>query len=186
MALTPAQYQTLKADILANADTNTIPLTNAGNILIRDLYDAITNADLWNSSVSIDSVNNAVDISKYTPADAPDTSVVYTNRCLACQTKLMALQSYTLRNAALDATKSVIRAGLRDSVIQIPAGAGGALIASAGASGVTVLQACTRKASRYEKLFSTVNETTGTVTAFIPVLQGKISLDDIAYARELP
>lgn len=29
--LTQAQYVTLKNDILANADMNTIPLTNAGN-----------------------------------------------------------------------------------------------------------------------------------------------------------
>lgn len=184
--LTQAQYVTLKNDILANADMNTIPLTNAGNSAIRDLYNAITTTDLWNSSVTADAINNAVDISKYTPADAPDATAAYTNRVLACQTKLMALQSYTLKVSTIDATKSTIRAGIRDSCVQIPGGTGGALITSAGASGVTVLTACTRKANRFEKLFATVTETTGTVTAFIPVLQGQVSLDDIAIAREMP
>lgn len=185
MALTQAQYVTLKNDILASPDMNTIPMGSIGNLAIKSLYDTLTATDLWATSVSVDTINNAVDISKYTPADAPDATVTYTNRCLACQTKLMALQSYTLKATTVNASLSTVRAGLRDSCIQIPAGAGGALIASAGASGVNVLTACTRKATRYEKLFATVSETTGTVTAFIPVLQGQISLSDIEIAREM-
>ena len=186
MALTPAQYTTLKNDIAANADMNTQPLTSTGNAAIRDLYDTITTTDLWATNVSVDAINNAVDVSKYTPADAPDSTVIYTNRCLSCQTKLMALQNYTLKTTSINASLATVRSGLRDSCIQIPAGAAGALITSAGASGVTVLTACTRKATRYEKLFATVSETTGTVAAFIPVLQGKINLADIEIAREMP
>ena len=184
MPLSPAQIATLKADILASPDMNAAPMSNIGHMAIRDLYDAPSAKDLWDSATPIDRVNNAVDISKYTPADAPDTTQIYTNRVLACQTKLMALQNFILRPGTLDATKAVVRAGLRDSVMQIPGGAGGAMVASAGASGVTVLTACTRKATRYESLFATATEVTGSTTAYIPVLQGAINVEDIAIARE--
>lgn len=183
--MTPAQLATIKADILANPDLAAVPVGSAGNNTIRDMYNLIGTTDLWSTAVNIDAINNAVDISQYTPIDAADGTAIYTNRALACQTKLMALQTYVLRVTPLDASKSTIRAGLRDSVIKIPAGASGALVTSAGVSGVNALTACTRKATRFEKLFATVSETTGTVTAFIPVLQGQVSLADIEQAREL-
>ena len=50
MALTDAQLITLKADIAANADTNTIPMGVAGDTKIRDLYNAVTTLDVWQPS----------------------------------------------------------------------------------------------------------------------------------------
>lgn len=183
--MTPAQLAILKADILASPDTVLIPLTSAGNNTIKDLYNIVGAADLWSTSVDIDLINDAVDISVYTPAGSPDSTVAYTNRVLACQTKLMALQHYTLRAVAVNASKAIVRAGLRDSVIQIPGGAAGAMLNAAGASGVNVLTACTRKATRFEKLFAPVSQTTGGVIAFIPVLQGLVTVAEVEQAREL-
>lgn len=182
--LTAAQYATLKADILANADTNTIPLTNAGSNTITAMYNAASTTDVWRTDAPVQGIYDAIDWSKYTPVDAPDGTATCTNRLLSIQTKQMNLQSMLQGRSTVDASKANLRAGLRDAVIALPAGAGGALVAAGGVGGVTVLTACTRKATRFEKLFATQTATTGTVTANLLVLEGALSSDDVQIARE--
>lgn len=183
--MTPAQLATLKADILANPDLASQPLTNLGSIAIRDLYNTASTTDVWRTEAPVKDIYDAIDWSKFTPADAADGTAIYTNRVLLIQTKQMNLQSMLQGRATVDASKANVRAGLRDAVIALPAGAAGASVAAGGASGVTVLTALTRKATRFEKLFSTSTATTGTVTANLLVLEGSVSSDDIQTAREM-
>lgn len=184
--MTPSQLATLKADILANADTNTIPMTYAGTEQIRALYNAASTTVVWRTEAPVKAIYDAIDWSKYTPTDAADGTTIQTNRMLSIQTKQMNLQNMLQGRETIDASKLNIRAGLRDAVIQLPSGASGAMVAAGGASGATVLTACTRKATRFEKLFSTGPVATGAVSANLLVLEGQLSIDDAQAARELP
>ena len=101
----------------------------------------------------------------------------------------MNLQMMTQGRAALDASKPNIRSGLRDAVIQLPAGSGGAAVTAAGASGVNVLNACTRSATEAEKILATASsgsDTTGSVTARVLGFEGFLSGQDVEAARNLP
>lgn len=75
MALTPAQNQTLKANIAANVNTviylnvatpiNAVPNTTDGNIAVAGWYNLATAAYwVWRTNISTDDVNNAVDWSE--------------------------------------------------------------------------------------------------------------------------
>ena len=130
-------------------------------------------------------IYDAIDWSKYTPSDAADGTAIQTNRLLSIQAKQMNLQNMLQGRDTIDASKANIRAGLRDAVTQLPAGASGAMVASGGTSGSAVLAACMRKATRFEKLFSTGPVTTGSTSANLLVLEGQLSSDDAQTAREL-
>lgn len=181
MTLTTAQETLLKNDILADPVLGALP---ASSDVINQIINAYKQPEnptflVWNSAVPVDTINDAVDVSKYTPADAPDGTAAFTNRVLACQTKLMALQNYLFRANTINAEKPTIRAGLRDSVIQIPGGTGGTMVQAAGAIGVNVMNACTRSATRLEKLLVARTESTGTVTAGICGATGVLSYEQV-------
>ena len=182
--LTTAQYAAIKADIAANADMNTQPAGSAGTDAILALYNAQSTTDVWRTEVPIDAICDAIDWSKYTMADSADGTAIQTNRLLQIQTKQMNLQNMIQGRITLNASKANLRSGLRDAVVALPAGVGGAAVSVSGASGVLVLTACTRKANRYEKLFASASATTGTVTANLLVLEGQLSSDDLQIARE--
>lgn len=182
--MTPTQIAVIKADILANPDMSSQPMTNAGTQAIADLYNAASTTDVWRTDANVQAIYDAIDWSKYTPADAADGTALYTNRLLIIQTKQMNLANMLQGRTTVDASKANLRAGLRDAVTALPAGVGGASIAAGGSGGVVVLNACTRKATRFEKLFATAQATTGTVTANLLAIQGNVSVDDIQVARE--
>ena len=191
--LTTAQYATLKADILANADMNTQPAGSTGNAAILALYNAASTTDVWRTEVPASLIYDGIDWSKFTPIDAvPAINSLsgngelhqYNGRLLMIQTKQMNLQNMLQGRETVNSSKANIRAGLRDAVIALPAGTNGANVAAGGASGVTVLTACLRKANRFEKLFATASATTGTITANLLVLEGQLSSDDLQIARE--
>lgn len=184
--MTPAQLAALKADILASQDMVGIPMTNAGASQIAALYNTVGAVNVWNPQTAVRDVYNAIDWSKFTPIDAPDATVTYTNRLLAIQTKQMNLTNMLPRDGTFDARLATLRAGLRDAVIALPAGAGGASVTAGGASGATVLAACVRKALRIEALFAPNSAITGTVTAYLLTYIGTVSSDDVQAARELP
>lgn len=185
MALTQAQLVTLKADILANADTNTIPMGVAGDVIIRDLYNTITTTDVWQTAASVNAIYDAIDFTKYTPVDAAAENNIGIQRLLIIQTKQMNLQNMLQGRDYVDASKSNIRNGIKDATTQLPAGSSGANVAAGGAGGATVLAAMIRKANRIEKLFAVTPATTGTVTANLLVYEGTVTTDDITAAREL-
>ena len=191
MALTTTQYQTLKTFLLNNAPYNTIQNDEDGDFSIRDLLNANASPafKVWNPETSVTSILDAVDFSKYTPNDAIPTDTqlnneVWRSRAQASQIKRDNLWVILdVNNGSVNASKVNVRSGLRDAVIAVPTGAGGAATAPGGASGVAVLTACTRDAKVIEKVLTTGPATTGTVTADIMGYVGDITKEDVGLAR---
>jgi hypothetical protein len=185
--LTPAQQLIIKNYILANPELANQPPDGDGLGVIRDHLNQPSSPAVlvWNVRTPADAIFDTVDMSKYTPSDAADTTVIFQNRAILCQTKLMVLQALLQNREFLNAEKANIRAGLRDSLIQIPSGAGGAYAAAAGASGVNALNACTTNTTIAEALLLSVQSvTTGTVSAGIIGFRGEVSNDDVDAARK--
>jgi hypothetical protein len=185
MSLPLAQLQALKAEILADGVLAAQPNTPDGNFAIADALNALAAPAfaVWRSNVPVKDVFDAINWALYTPVDAPDGTGVHQERLLIIQTKQMNLQNMLIGRDAIDAGKANIRAGLRDAVIQVPAGASGAAVAPGGASGATVLNALTRSATRAEKVLATPNQTTGAVSAGLLNFEGKVSYLDVEAAR---
>ena len=184
--LTPAQTATVKADILANADMNTQPANSDGSYAIANLYNlpATVPIAIWRTDASVDAIFDAIDWAKYTPVDAPDVTILQTNRLLSIQTKQMNLQNMLVGRGSVDATRANVRSGLRDATTAIPAGASGTAVQPGGASGATVLNACTRSnITRLEKLLASAPVTTGTVSASVLTFSGTISYQEIDVVR---
>lgn len=185
MALTPAQNSALKADISADPVLSAIPNTADGAYEIAAAYNLLAAVDfmVWRTDAPTLSIFDAITWANYTPNDPPDATVIFTNRTLLAQTKQMNLQNMLTSRSQIDASKSNIRAGLRDAVIALPTGTNGAMTSAGGTSGATVLAACMRKALRIEKLFAGANATTGPATAALLVYEGQIQYSDIQAAR---
>ena len=164
-----AQVQLLKADITAKSVSGQ-PLFGLQDTGIAAYYNTVTATDIWRTDAPVDAILDSIDWSKYTPADAADTTVIFTNRMLAIQTKQMNLQNMIIGRDFLNTAKPNIRAGLRDAVIAVPAGVSGASVSPGGPGGATVLAICLRKATNVEVVLSTTtNGTTGPTTARVPV-----------------
>lgn len=183
--LTQTQATLLHDAIFAETDPAFVELRNAGATgAMAEWYSATATPDflVWRTDAQVAGIINAISLDKYTPNDAPDGTTTWTNRVLAAQTKQLNLQLLLQGKTTLDASKATVRAGLRDAVISVPTGAAGANTSPGGTSGVNVLNACTRKANRIEKLFSSGSETTGTVTASLLTYEGGIGNDAIVQA----
>ena len=182
------QLAAIKADIAASGDMNTLPNNSDGSYAIAALYNlpAVPTFTVWRTDAQVSAILDAINWSLYTPNDSPDNTATYTNRALNIQTKQMNLQNMVIGRDRLDCSKVNIRAGLRDAVTAIPAGTAGAAVQPGGASGATVLNNCTRPATRLEKLLATASQgsdTTGTVTARVMGYEGFVSYQDIDAAR---
>jgi len=185
MPLTLAQLQAIKADIAANPDLAAFPEGSDGAFDMAVAYNLppAVPMSVWQTAVPVEAIFGAINWSAYTPVDTADGTVLFQNRLLVIQTKQMNLQNMLTGRTKIDASKDNIRAGLRDAVIAIPAGAGGASVSPGGASGVNVLNVCVRPATRAEKLLNTGSLTTGTVTAFGLGFEGKFTQQIIEEAR---
>ncbi len=183
--MTPAQLQTLKTAILADPVLNAFPNNSDGAFGIAALLNALASPDfmVWRTEVPVTDIFDAITWTNYTPVDSADATVIYSNRLLLIQTKQMNLQNMLTGRLTIDASKVNIRAGLRDAVVALPAGVSGASVSAGGASGVTVLTACTRKAKLVEKILNTGNATTGSVTAALLGFEGTVSYQDVDIAR---
>jgi hypothetical protein len=146
------------------------------------MYNTSSAVDVWRTDAPVQGIYDAINWSAYTPTDAPDNTVLYTNRLLNIQTKQMNLQNILQGGSTVDASKANLRAGLRDAVIALPSGASGSSISAGGSGGAAVLAACIRKATRIEKLFATQSATTGPTTANLLTFEGAISSDDVQQA----
>ena len=188
--MTPAQLAALKSAILADPILAAKPMTSGGAGEIAEAYKAISSVDVWRSSTPVSDIYDAIDTTKYTPADQPSITntaqeaALWLNRSQLILIKQAVLQYLLQGKETLNTAKAMIRANLRDAVITIPAGTGGAAISAGGVGGATVLNACKRKANRFEALFATTDSPTGPVTAKLLVLEGEVSSDDIQAARE--
>jgi hypothetical protein len=210
--LTFAQLAALKADIAANANTipagqpwtgafagqqiKAVPSSGDGNAAIAGWYGLTASPDflVWRTDAPVKDILDAITWANYTPASAVDDATLTTallaaqrqTQLLAIQTKQMNLQNMVIGREQIDASKVNIRAGLRDCVVNLPAGASGANIQAAGASGINVMNVLTRKANSVEKLLVTSSATTGGVTASIMGFEGTISGSDVEQVRNLP
>ena len=185
MPLTASQRATLKTAIDADPVMSAFPNSNDGAYEIAALLNAEASPTytVWKTNASTQDVFDSIDWSKYTPTDTPDGTATYTNRLLSIQIKQMNLQNMLIGRETFNAAKANIRAGIRDAVIQLPAGTGGAMVTAAGANGNNALNTMTRPARLVEKILATGTATTGGVTAGIMSFEGAISPDDVVAAR---
>lgn len=184
MALTSEQAITLAAAITADQAFDAIPHTADGADAIAALLNAPSSPtfSVWRTDAPVNDIFDAIDATKYTPTDAPDTTVLFQNRAIAIQIKQTNLQMLTQGKTSLDAGKANVRAWLRDCVIALPSGASGASTSAGGASGVNVLNTCTRNARYIEKILAGSSATTGTVTANLLGFEGTVNYQDVQSA----
>lgn len=187
MSLTLAQLQTLKTDLAANANTvlingsptaiSAVPHGGQNAQTVADWYNLAASPGylVWNDAAALSAIRSAVDLSKYTPSDAPpappSTDMTYQNRALLCQLKQGNAFFLIQGQGAVDFTAAQYRQSYQDCMTAIPSGAGGAN-ANAGwgtpAAPGAVRLAMQRNASNVEKLFSTQapgGQTAGNVIA---------------------
>lgn len=181
--LTTTQLAALAADIAADpAFTGLVPGSNNAYI-IADAYNQLASpaVNVWDSSVSVDRLHDAIDYTKYTPSAAVDSTVTYSNYVLQIQTKQMNLQNMIMGRSQVDARKANIRSGLKDATTLIPAGSTWSNVNPGGVNGVNILTAMLRAtgATRAEKLFSAGSFTTGAVTAESLVFEGPLDYVDV-------
>lgn len=193
MALTIAQLATLKADILLNSDMNTQPMTSGGAFAIAALYNVVGLVDVWRTEAPVSAIYDAITWTNFTPVDSiPAINSLSGNGELLqywCRQgiiniKQMNLQNMLIGRNSVDASKANLRAGLRDCVIAIPAGALGINVVAGGANGATVMIAMLRKATRYEALFAPTTATTGGIIGHLMTIEGAVTSDDVQAARE--
>lgn len=183
--MTPAQLATLNTYIQSVPEWAALPNNTNTAALIAEALNQLATPDflLWRTDAQVSAIYDAIDYTKFTPTDAPDNTVTFTNRALAIQTKQMNLQLMLQGRQTVDASKANIRTGLRDAVTALPSGAGGGSVSAAGASGVNVLNALLRKATLAEKVLSAGSAQTGTVTANLIGWEGIVSNSDVETAR---
>jgi hypothetical protein len=170
--LTPAQITALKANLAANTNTVTI---NGQPVAIKDVpqggQNAQTIADwyattaspayyVFRTDIPPQEIFDQVTWANYTPSDAPDNTVTWSNRSLSCQGKQFNLQILLSGGqTAINAARVNVRAGLNDATTSLPSGASGASRSGGWAGILTILR---RSASWAEKLFSVATTGVGT------------------------
>ena len=183
--LNAAQRATLRVDMVALSQAGQ-PLQTAiateDYQFIAEYYNKspVTQVMGWNTETPTNAIIDAITWTAYTPSDTTDGTTLQTNRIGVIGIKQMNLQNIISGRSVIDASKTGIRAGLRDAVIALPSGTNGALISAGGTNGVNVLNACTRISSRLEIMFASAPVQTGTVSAVIYTIQGAIGQQEIS------
>lgn len=193
-SLTTAQLQALKTAINGNPTWAAYPMGSDGYFALAQVLNATATPAfaVWRTDAPVANIIDAITWANYTPNDAvggSDTDPLLSRKIgwlLTAQTKQMNLQLMLQGRDSLNCSKATLRAGLRDAVILVPTGAGGANTSPGGASGVNVLNACTRSATEAEKILAGPAEQTGTVTANVLGFEGALTAQDIEAARQLP
>lgn len=175
---------TQRTSVLAvvNADQTALAFKQAGDAFsLKAWLNADSATTVWRTDAPVSAILDSITWSSYTPNDAPDATTLWLNRALASQIKQMNLQIMLQGRSTVDASKTTFRAGLRDAVIALPTGAGGASVAAGGASGATTLGVCTRLAKRVEAALVTAPQNTGTVSASILTFEGQADDSDASW-----
>lgn len=191
MALTLAQYQAIKADILADPTLSAFPNNGDGDNFIADIYNAppAVAMEVWRTNSNVDDIEDNIKWAQFTPTDAIDSNVITTNRLLAIRLKQETLKGLIGARTTLNTSKLNIREGLADSTTNIPSGPAWANVQPGGAQGKNVLGVCKRQATRIEKLLNTGSATTpvtggaNSTTANIMGFEGPIFGSDVHIAR---
>ena len=196
MALTTAQKQALKAAIIENPTWAAFPMNSDGYFELAAVLNQPANPafPVWRTDAQVSSIMDSITWANYTPNDVvggSDTDPLLSRKIgwlLTVQTKQINLQLMLQGRDRLNCSPPNVRAGLRDAVIQVPTGAGGALTSPGGASGATVLNVCTRSATEGEKVLAAASQgsdTTGGVTARVLGFEGNLTGADVQAARNL-
>lgn len=178
MALTTAQQQALKADIAADVTLNALPNNSDSSFAIAAAYNTVGTFVVWKSSTSAADIFDQIVWANMTPADTPDTTQIWLNRNMQCQSKQLNLQTMLVGRDQVNSGKANVRTGLQDALTNVPSGAAGAL-QSAGWTNVRLTMQ--RNATRAEKLFATGTGTQGSPAVL--VFEGSLSYQDIDAAR---
>lgn len=182
--MTPAQKATIKADIIAKQASGQPLFGVTAENLIVAYYNGFPGSVAWRTEVPTKTIRAAITFSSYTPNDSADNTATFTNRALLAQTKQINLQIMLQGLDTVDMSLPQARADLRDAVIQLPTGAGGAFVTAGGASGVNVLNACTRPARVVELLLANpaadATDKTGNVTARILTFEGALTDQNVS------
>jgi hypothetical protein len=188
--LTNAQAQALKTEIANDAALASQPNNGVGEAAIAEALNALAAPafPVWRTNVQVQEIFDAINWALYTPVDLVDGTGMHQERLLLIQTKQMNLQNMLMGRFVIDASKANVRAGLRDAVIQIPAGSLGANVSPGGASGANVLNVMTRNATRAEKVLILPGGVvaTGAVSASLLGFEGEITSTDVNQARNAP
>lgn len=193
--LTPSQSATLRAAITATPAWSAVPNNSDGHVTLAQILNtpAVPTFSVWRTDCRVEDIYNAINWAAYTPVDAVlsgdsgDTLHRKNGWLLSIQVKQMNLQIMTQGRSTLNTAFVNVRAGLRDAVIQVPAGSGGASVSPGGASGVNVLAACVRNATEGERVLAAASQgsdTTGTTTARVMTYSGSLSPLDVQLARD--
>ena len=178
MALNPTQRATLLAVVTADNTANGFR-TAQDTFSLRAWLNAPGAVSVWRTDAPVSAILDSITWSSYTLNDAADNTATFTNRALLAQTKQMNLQLMLQGRQTIDASKATLRAGLRDAVIQLPTGAGGAMVVAGGVSGAITLAACVRTATRAEGALAAASQTTGATSAQILTFEGVVAEDDV-------
>jgi hypothetical protein len=185
--LNTAQAATLKAFIEGDVTLNAIPKTLEGAYEMRELLKlpAVPDHQVWRSTTPTSEIKDAVIFSNYTPANpiaAVDilSAQNVANWLLACAGKrdnlwLLLTEGGGIGSGGIATNKPGIRAALQDATTAIPSGAAGASKSGGWSAIQLVIQ---RKATVFEKLFSTGAGTTASPATMI--LEGIVSYNEIA------
>jgi hypothetical protein len=182
--LTPSQKALLKAAVNADNTLNIFPNDADGDFAIAQLLKVSSGVFFWDTHAKTSVILDAIDGTKYTPADTPDATTIFLNRCAVINIKQMNLQTVLVGRDTVDASKSNVRSTLRDAVMNLPAGALGANINAAGAGGVNVMNALMRIGTKAELIFSPGTAVTATFTANLFDREGDLSGQDVRDARD--
>lgn len=153
MELNATQIATLKAAIIADPNLAAARAIHSGvgTQMITNYLNAAGTLTVWRTSVSTSVVFDQVVWANLTPNDAPDGSLAWQCRSLACQGKQFNLQLIFGSRDTIDPSKSNVRAGLQDALTNVPSGPSGNLVA---AGWVGVRTAMQRKANNIEAIFA--------------------------------
>lgn len=183
MELTNAQRATLKAAIAAETNPTFVALRQANDEQgMADFYNAPSTFVVWQTSVPIDAITDAIDWARMTPAQpipatGSDAQLAWIARANMCQGKQFNLQNLLIGRQTIAASRPNIRAAFQDCLTGLPSTASGT---NQQAGWVAVQAAMQRICTVGERLFAT-----GTGTTASPGLlgvEGTLSAQDISDA----
>ena len=180
--MTPAQLTALRNACFADPTAFAF-FSGQGNAAgLRAYLNGASGSNAWRTDAPVNAILDAINWGTYTPSDAiasaDPTLTQQVGRLLTIQTKQMNLQLMVQGRDVLNCARPNVRGGLRDAVIQVPSGAGGAVTSPGGANGATVLAQCVRPATRAEVMLaaqSQASDTTGATTARVLTFEGDVS-----------
>jgi len=182
MALTNAQLLLIKTEISADPVLNVLANTPDNAFAIADALNLTASPDffVWQTACPTQMIFNAINWANLTPSDAPDVTIIFTNRALLCQGKQFNLQIILTGRETINATNALVRSGLQDALTAVPSGALGA---SRSAGWAAVQLALQRKATRAEKVLAT--GTGSTASPGLMGFEGALTYQDVLDARSL-